>query len=123
MSHGSPCQVNKLKPDVVFTPMQTMGGAGRRYGLVKTLHDLIYYRNRTPPRDLNPAIRLLWRLYHLAWWPQRVLLNQADEVATDLGDLEEPDRAAPAHEATALDRGATPRTRRRGVPALARSAR
>jgi glycosyltransferase involved in cell wall biosynthesis len=75
-------QVNKLRPDVVFTPMQTMGGAGRSYGLVKTLHDLIYYRNRTPPRDLNPAIRLLWRLYHLAWWPQRVLLNQADEVAT-----------------------------------------
>jgi glycosyltransferase involved in cell wall biosynthesis len=75
-------QVNKLKPDVVFTPMQTMGGAGRRYGLVKTLHDLIYYRNRTPPRDLNVAIRLLWSLYHLAWWPQRVLLNQADEVAT-----------------------------------------
>jgi glycosyltransferase involved in cell wall biosynthesis len=75
-------QVNKLRPDVVFTPMQTMGGAGRRYGLVKTLHDLIYYRNRTPPRDLNPAIRVLWRLYHLAWWPQRVLLDQADEVAT-----------------------------------------
>jgi glycosyltransferase involved in cell wall biosynthesis len=75
-------QVNKLKPDVVFTPMQTMGSAGRRYGLVKTLHDLIYYRNRTPPRDLNPLIRLLWRLYHLAWWPQRALLNRADEIAT-----------------------------------------
>jgi glycosyltransferase involved in cell wall biosynthesis len=75
-------QVNRMKPDVVFTPMQTMGGFGRRYGLVKTLHDLIYYRNRTPPRDLNPAIRILWRLYHLAWWPQRVLLNQADEVVT-----------------------------------------
>ena len=75
-------QVNKLKPDVVFTPMQTMGGAGRRYGLVKTLHDLIYYRHRTPPRDLNPVIRLLWRLYHLAWWPQRALLNRADEVVT-----------------------------------------
>jgi glycosyltransferase involved in cell wall biosynthesis len=75
-------QLNRLKPDVVFTPMQTMGGWGRRYGLEKTLHDLIYYRNRTPPRDLNPAIRLLWRLYHLAWWPQRVLLDQADEVVT-----------------------------------------
>jgi len=75
-------QVNRLRPDVVFTPMQTMGGSGRRYGLVKTLHDLIYYRNRTPPRDLNPAIRLLWRLYHLAWWPQRILLNQADAVVT-----------------------------------------
>jgi glycosyltransferase involved in cell wall biosynthesis len=75
-------QVNKLRPDVVFTPMQTMGTFGRRYKLVKTLHDLIYYRNRTPPRDLNPAIRLLWRLYHLAWWPQRLLLNRADAVAT-----------------------------------------
>jgi glycosyltransferase involved in cell wall biosynthesis len=75
-------QVNKLEPDVVFTPMQTMGTLGRRYKLVKTLHDLIYYRNRTPPRDLNPVIRLLWRLYHLAWWPQRVLLNRADAVAT-----------------------------------------
>ena len=75
-------QINALGVDVVFTPMQTMGGSGRRYGLVKTLHDLIYYRNRTPPRDLNPAIRLLWRLYHLAWWPQRMLLNQADEVVT-----------------------------------------
>lgn len=75
-------QVNKLAPDVVFTPMQTMGTLGRRYKLVKTLHDLIYYRNRTPPRDLNPAIRLLWRLYHLGWWPQRLLLNRADAVAT-----------------------------------------
>lgn len=75
-------QVNKLEPDVVFTPMQTMGTFGRGYKLVKTLHDLIYYRNRTPPRDLNPAIRLLWRLYHLAWWPQRLLLNRADAVAT-----------------------------------------
>ena len=75
-------QVNKLHPDVVFTPMQTMGTFGRRYKLVKTLHDLIYYRNRTPPRDLNAAIRLLWRLYHLAWWPQRLLLNRADAVAT-----------------------------------------
>jgi len=75
-------QVNRLHPDVVFTPMQTMGTMGRRYRLVKTLHDLIYYRNRTPPRDLNPVIRLLWRLYHLAWWPQRALLNRADAVAT-----------------------------------------
>lgn len=75
-------QVNRLHPDVVFTPMQTMGTFGRRYRLVKTLHDLIYYRNRTPPRDLNAGIRVLWRLYHLAWWPQRLLLNRADAVAT-----------------------------------------
>lgn len=75
-------RVNRLEPDVVFSPMQTMGSWGRRYGLVLTLHDLIYYRNRTPPRDMPLMIRFLWRLYHLAWWPQRALLNRADEVAT-----------------------------------------
>ncbi|MBW0133426.1 glycosyltransferase family 4 protein [Pseudonocardia abyssalis] len=75
-------QVNRLAPDVVFSPMQTMGTWGRRYGLVLTLHDLIYYRHATPPRDLPAPIRLLWRLYHLAWWPQRVLLDRADAVVT-----------------------------------------
>ena len=45
-------QVKKLRPDVVFTPMQTMGSWGRDYKLLLTLHDLIYYENRTPPRDL-----------------------------------------------------------------------
>ncbi|MET0726054.1 MAG: glycosyltransferase family 1 protein [Leifsonia sp.] len=74
--------VNKLRPDIVFTPMQTMGSWGRRYALLLTVHDLIYYRNRTPPRDLPAAVRGLWRLYHLAWWPQRMLLNRADGVVT-----------------------------------------
>ena len=73
-------QVNRLHPDVVFTPMQTMGSLGRRYRLVLTVHDLIYYRNRTPPRDLPAFVRGLWRLYHLAWWPQRMLLNRSDAV-------------------------------------------
>ena len=75
-------RINAFGPDVLFSPMQTIGSWGRRYGLVLTLHDLIYYRNRTPPRDLAWPIRLVWRLYHLAWWPQRMLLNRADEVAT-----------------------------------------
>ena len=75
-------QVNTLRPDVVWSPMQTMGSAGRRYPLVLTLHDLIYYTNRTPPPEFAWPIKLLWRLYHLAWWPQRVLLNRADAVVT-----------------------------------------
>ncbi|TFC88878.1 glycosyltransferase family 1 protein [Cryobacterium sinapicolor] len=75
-------QINQLKPDVVFTPMQTMGSWGRRYRLLLTVHDLIYYRNRTPPRDLPALVRLAWRLYHLSWWPQRMLLNRADGVVT-----------------------------------------
>jgi glycosyltransferase involved in cell wall biosynthesis len=74
--------LNRFEPDVVFTPMQTMGPFGRRFGLVTTVHDLIYYDNRTPPRDLAWPIRLLWRLYHLSWVPQRALLGRADAHAT-----------------------------------------
>jgi glycosyltransferase involved in cell wall biosynthesis len=78
-------QVNTLAPDVVFSPMQTMGSWGRKYPLVLTLHDLIYYRNRTPPPEFALPIRVLWRLFHLAWWPQRALLNRADAVVTVSG--------------------------------------
>jgi glycosyltransferase involved in cell wall biosynthesis len=75
-------QVNRLGLDAVFSPMQTMGSRGRHYALVLTLHDLIYYRNRTPPREFSWPIRLGWRAFHLAWWPQRMLLNGADGVVT-----------------------------------------
>ncbi|GAA4771036.1 glycosyltransferase [Citricoccus nitrophenolicus] len=75
-------QLNPHRPDVVFSPMQTMGSAGRDYGLILTLHDLIYYQHRTPPRDLPAPVRLLWRAFHLAFWPQRMVLDRADSVAT-----------------------------------------
>jgi glycosyltransferase involved in cell wall biosynthesis len=75
-------RLNRFEPDIVFTPMQTMGPFGRHFGLVTTVHDLIYYENRTPPRDLAWPIRLLWRLYHLSWAPQRALLGRADAHAT-----------------------------------------
>ncbi|MDR8018038.1 glycosyltransferase [Nesterenkonia sp. LY-0111] len=75
-------QLNPHRPDVVFSPMQTMGGTGRRYPLILTLHDLIYYQHRTPPRDLPAAVRLGWRAYHLSYQPQRWALNRADAVAT-----------------------------------------
>lgn len=75
-------RINALHPDVVFSPMQTMGSRGRKYRLILTVHDLIYYAHPTPPRDLPWLVRVLWRLYHRAWWPQRMLLNGADAVAT-----------------------------------------
>lgn len=74
--------VNKLHADLVFCPMQTMGSWGRKYPLVLTLHDLIYYEHPTPPGFLPAPVRVLWRLYHKAYWPQRILLNRADVVAT-----------------------------------------
>jgi glycosyltransferase involved in cell wall biosynthesis len=75
-------QLNPLNPDAVFSPLQTMGSAGRRYGLVLTLHDLIYHRHRTPPRNLPWYIRAGWWVYHLTFVPQRAALNRPDEVVT-----------------------------------------
>lgn len=75
-------QVNRLAPSVVFSPMQTMGSWGRRYRLVLTVHDLVYYRHPQPPPRFAWPLRLLWRVYHLSWWPQRILLNRADAVVT-----------------------------------------
>ncbi len=75
-------KVNKLKPDVVFSPMQTMGSLGRKYGLILTLHDLIYYEHPKAPGFLPAPVRLGWYLFHQMYWPQRMLLNRADAVAT-----------------------------------------
>ena len=75
-------QLNKFGADVIFSPMQTIGSFGRNYKLVLTVHDLIYYRHPTPPPSFSLLIRTLWRLYHLVYWPQRLLLNRADAVAT-----------------------------------------
>lgn len=73
-------QVNRGDFDVVFSPMQTMGSWFRRYRLLLTVHDLIYYSHPKPPPEFSFLIRGLWRLYHKAWWPQRILLNSADAV-------------------------------------------
>lgn len=75
-------RINPLGADVVVCPMQTMGSWGRKYPLVLTLHDLIYYEHPAPPGFLPGPVRVLWRLYHKAFWPQRMLLNRADVVAT-----------------------------------------
>ena len=37
---------------------------------------------RAPPTRFGWPLRLLWRAYHLSWWPQRLLLNRADAVVT-----------------------------------------
>ena len=80
-----PCaalMLNKYRPDVVFSPMQTIGSLGRRFKLVLTLHDLIYYAHPTPPSFLPAPVRWGWRVFHRSYTPQRMLLNRADAVAT-----------------------------------------
>lgn len=77
-----PRRLNRLDADVVFSPLQTMGTWGRKYKLILTLQDLIYYRHPQPPTFLPLPVRIVWRLFHMAYWPQRLLLNQADVIAT-----------------------------------------
>ncbi|SMX90861.1 glycosyltransferase family 4 protein [Brevibacterium antiquum] len=74
-------KLNALGADVVFSTMQVMGSTGRRYGLILTVHDLIYYSHPLPPADLPSAVRMLWRAYHLSFAPQRLLLGRADAIA------------------------------------------
>ncbi|GAA2783701.1 glycosyltransferase family 1 protein [Saccharopolyspora taberi] len=74
--------LDRLGADVVFSPMQVIGGFRRQHKLILTLHDLIYYRHPQPPGFLPLPVRIVWRLYHKAYWPQRVLLNRADAVVT-----------------------------------------
>lgn len=75
-------KLNRIGAKLVFTPMQTMGRLGRRYKLLITLHDLIYYAHPAAPPSFSPFIRLGWRIFHSFFWPQRVLLNSTDALVT-----------------------------------------
>lgn len=75
-------RLRHVAADIAYSPMQTIGSAGRAWPLVTTVHDLIYYRHPTPPRNLPAPVRGLWRLYHLSYAPQRLLLDGADGVVT-----------------------------------------
>lgn len=75
-------KLNRLGATKVYSPMQTIGSFGRRFKLVLTLHDLIYYRHPTPPPSMPVGVRIGWRLFHLWYAPQRLLLNGSDAVVT-----------------------------------------
>jgi glycosyltransferase involved in cell wall biosynthesis len=77
-----PRKLNQAGATHVFSPMQTMGSFGRKYKLILTLHDLIYYSHPKAPPSLALHVRIAWRIYHLSFWPARYLLNRADSIAT-----------------------------------------
>lgn len=74
--------LNKYKPDIVVTPLQTLGSFGRRFKLILNQQDMTYYKHSTPPSQLSWPLKVLWRLYHLTYVPGRLTLNAADVVAT-----------------------------------------
>lgn len=74
--------INKSGYDIVYSPFFMMGTLGKRYKLVLTIHDMIYFTHRTPPQWLPWYVRLGWWLYHTSYAPMRWQLNRADMVAT-----------------------------------------
>lgn len=74
--------LNRYHPDVVFSPMQTMGSFGHQFKLILTIHDLIYFHHPIPPRQLSFAVRVGWRLFHMSYIPERIVLNGADAIVT-----------------------------------------
>lgn len=75
-------RMNRRGAKILFSPMQTTGAFGKKFKLILTIHDLIYYRFRTPPARMSTPVKAIWRLYHLSYWPQRWLLRSADAVVT-----------------------------------------
>ena len=74
--------VNASGYKLLYSPFFTIGTLGKKFKLVLTIHDMIYFTHRTPPQWLPWHIRLGWRLFHLTYWPMRWQLNKADIVAT-----------------------------------------
>ncbi len=74
--------LNKYNPDVVFSPMQTLGSMGRKFKLILTSHDMIFYHYNVAPIGQPLLIRIGWKAYHATKVPERLSLNAADIVAT-----------------------------------------
>jgi glycosyltransferase involved in cell wall biosynthesis len=74
--------LNKYKPDVVFSPMQTMGTFGRTFKIILTSHDMIFYHYNVAPIGQPLFLRIGWKAYHATKIPERIALNSADMVAT-----------------------------------------
>ena len=77
-----PHAVNKSGYEIVYSPFFMMGTLGKKYKLVLTIHDMIYFVHRTPPQWLPWYVRLGWWLFHTSYVPMRWQLNRADMVAT-----------------------------------------
>ena len=74
--------VNTSDYDLLYSPFFTVGTLGKKFKLVLTIHDMIYFTHRTPPQWLPWHVRLGWWLFHLTYWPMRWQLNKAAIVAT-----------------------------------------
>lgn len=75
-------KLNRAGAELVYSPMNTTGSWGRKFKLVLSQHDMIYFKHRQPPTDLSLPLRIGWRLFHLSYWPQRFTLGRGDALVT-----------------------------------------
>lgn len=72
-------QAKKLNPkgfDIVYTPHFIFGGKDRRFKLVRTVHDLIPFRDKTGQR------KLVWRIFYSSTIFLKRILNASDGIVT-----------------------------------------
>ena len=79
---GFATRMNSRQASIIFSPMQTTGFIARKFKLISTVHDLIYFTHRRAPRFLPVLARVAWRLYHLSPLLQRLLLKNSDALVT-----------------------------------------
>jgi glycosyltransferase involved in cell wall biosynthesis len=73
--------ISQHRPDVVWTPLQTVG-KHKSYKLILTIHDLTYFKYNIPPENHPLPVKIGWKLFHASAKPQAFLLKKADAIIT-----------------------------------------
>lgn len=75
-------KINKLNPDIVICPIHTTGFIGKKYKLILTVHDLIYFIYKEVPKSLPLYLKYIWKIYHTNFYFQKFILSKADAIVT-----------------------------------------
>jgi glycosyltransferase involved in cell wall biosynthesis len=73
---GQAKRLNEYNFDVVFTPHFIFGGKGRKFKLVRTVHDLIPFNQK------SKDAKLAWKLFYSNRYFLKSLLNDCEGVVT-----------------------------------------
>lgn len=69
-------RLNKFGFDVVFTPHYIFGGLGRKFLLIRTVHDLIPFRQK------NNKAKKMWKLFYSTKQPFKKILFDSEGIIT-----------------------------------------
>jgi glycosyltransferase involved in cell wall biosynthesis len=69
-------KINKYNFDVVYTPNYLFGGLGRKFKLIRTVHDLIPFNHK------NNSSNLAWKMFYSQKMAFKKLINDSEELVT-----------------------------------------